>query len=494
MKLLSAYIAVDLHNHDSSITYFDGQNVNFYNHERSTQIKHNAIRSIEEMEKIIFDVWDVTLQEIDKIAVICTSKKYVNIHPLFKQKNVTLVDHHLAHYYSAKLLNPTATKGIVIDGGGEDNVWWSIYDNDVLVNQGLFSETKGSFGDLLETYADQVCGISPPAYSTVSNWPDIAGKLMGLQSYGKIHPPTLEFLQNCVTSRKYLGRGFELMNTKETQENKIDVAHTMHLHLEQILLDMFNEFFDSNDEICYSGGTAQNVIWNTALRKYFPKIFIPPHCGDTGLSLGGIEYIRSLNNLEPFNLDGFPFITYDVCPNVCPSLDTIRKTARLLANNKIVAFYQGNGEIGQRALGNRSILLNPMIENGKDMVNTIKHREYYRPFGAVVLDEYKTEYFNVDESFENQYMLYVAKTKNKDNLPAVTHVDGTCRIQTLSHQNPILRALIEEFHKLTSCPVLLNTSLNIAGRPIASYPEAVYDLIFYSKLDYAVIGNKTCGF
>ena len=152
----------------------------------------------------------------------------------------------------------------------------------------------------------------------------------------------------------------------------------------------------------------------------------------------------------------------------------------------MIGWYQGHGEIGPRALGNRSILMNPLIPDGKEKINKIKNRENYRPFGASVLAEFKDEYFDLE--YENPYMLFVGNSKNDSN--CITHVDGTCRVQTVKDENSSFRLLLEEFYKLTECPILLNTSLNLAGKPIAGYIENAIELFETSEIDILFVGNK----
>ncbi|NDD59261.1 MAG: hypothetical protein EBZ47_08465, partial [Chlamydiae bacterium] len=154
---------------------------------------------------------------------------------------------------------------------------------------------------------------------------------------------------------------------------------------------------------------------------------------------------------------------------------------------KIVAWYQGHGEIGPRALGHRSILMDPRIQNGKDIINRVKNREFYRPFGTSVLSEYAKEYF--DLNFENPYMLYLGTTQ-KSNLQSITHVDGTCRAQTVNESfDYAFRKLLEFFHELSGCPVLLNTSLNEAGKPIAGWIDNAINLFKSTAIDVLVIGD-----
>ena len=178
----------------------------------------------------------------------------------------------------------------------------------------------------------------------------------------------------------------------------------------------------------------------------------------------------------------FPFIQSDVTPLSLPSLETIIEIANLLSSGKVVGWYQGNGEIGPRALGNRSVLMDPRISNGKEIINKIKKRENYRPFGASILKEHAG-------SYTDDFMLYT-KTFPINLYPAITHVDGTCRLQVVDKNNDIFYNVLTEFHKITGCPILLNTSLNIAGKPIASRPEHALEFFYKSELDVMVIGNE----
>ena len=159
-----------------------------------------------------------------------------------------------------------------------------------------------------------------------------------------------------------------------------------------------------------------------------------------------------------------------------------------MAQGKIVAWYQGHGELGPRALGNRSILMNPTIKDGKKILNDkVKKREWFRPFGASVKEEHASEYFDLKH---NPYMLFTSKVLSKD-LDAVTHVDNTCRHQTVNvKQNEDFYNLLDSYQKITGMPVLLNTSLNLGGKPIASRPEEAIELMHTTELDAVCIGDE----
>ena len=149
--------------------------------------------------------------------------------------------------------------------------------------------------------------------------------------------------------------------------------------------------------------------------------------------------------------------------------------------------YQGRSEAGPRALGNRSILLDPRIRDGKDIVNNIKKREWYRPFAGTILKDHAHEWFDMKQLEESPFMMYAVDAKeNAINLvPAIVHVDGTCRIQTITHQqNTHYYNLIEEFYAQTNIPILFNTSFNLAGDPLVETMDDAFDVLNRSEINY----------
>jgi len=167
----------------------------------------------------------------------------------------------------------------------------------------------------------------------------------------------------------------------------------------------------------------------------------------------------------------------------------LQKTAQLIADGNVVGWYQGKMEWGPRALGNRSILADPRRADMKDILNMkIKHRESFRPFAPSILEEYASEYFEID--IPSPYMLMVAPVRKPNEIPAVTHVDGTGRLQTVSKEsNTLYYNLINEFYKITGVPVIINTSMNVMGEPIVNTPEETYSMILKTDMDYLVMGN-----
>lgn len=167
--------------------------------------------------------------------------------------------------------------------------------------------------------------------------------------------------------------------------------------------------------------------------------------------------------------------------------------AELIANKNIVALFQGRSEAGHRALGNRSILYDPRDPNGKDHVNIVKQREAYRPFAASVMLEHVHDWFDMAGLKESPFMMFAVDViKDKQKLiPCVTHVDGTCRIQTITkEQNINFYNLIDAFYKLTGVPMLFNTSFNLAGEVIVETEDEAIDVLQRSKIDYLYLPKK----
>ncbi len=474
--------------YDSNISYFDGYKVHYLKSERLYNIKYHAYDNLWEWKKDIKKIFDVDEKDIDEIAIIIdpwrnklpmdNEEFYPAIeYEYIPTKNkVWRINHHLAHALSCwPLYEKRPDYEVIVDGFGDMNNAWTVIKKDKILERG-YTDKNGSLGWSMSESA---------MWLKIKDDYGSAGKLMGLQSYGRI----LKDFRNLLNYNMYSIDKLFSINNDLAHKQPLDWIRTVHNKVSDILVDFFEKITnkDYNATISYSGGVAQNVIWNTAIKNKFKNLIIPPHCNDEGLSLGALEYLRIKNNLPKFKLTNFPYIQSDEKPEQVASTETIIKTAEHLKNNKIVAWYQNNGEIGPRALGNRSLLLNPLINNGKDVINKIKKREAYRPFGASVLQEYVKEYFNTE--IDNPHMLYVGKTTKK-NLKCITHIDGTCRFQSVDKNNKTYYNLIKEFYKRTECPLLLNTSFNINGKPIMSNLNDAKEFFQNSDIDVLVIGNK----
>lgn len=170
------------------------------------------------------------------------------------------------------------------------------------------------------------------------------------------------------------------------------------------------------------------------------------------------------------------------------------KAVDVLLNQEIVAFFQEKkSEIGPRALGNRSILFDPRNKNGKEIVNKIKKRENYRPFAGSILAEHANTWFEMGNIKESPYMLYSVPVKEnkKNKIPSIVHVDGTCRVQTVTkEQNNQFYNLIQCFYKKTNIPILLNTSFNMAGEPLVNTMEDAINTIKKTNIKYFYVSRK----
>lgn len=524
--------------HDCNVTYTDGTQVRYVKLERNLQIKHYnwAHRTTDDVPSLLEyaqRILGVDFRDLDGICFAIDTELHkidrtLQINELFfeldKSKNpfwaqfscpIYIIDHHYAHIFTVwPLTDITKVKHhFVFDGLGDHGRVSGIF------------ETQNDGSHKLVEYVDRTenLGLSVTmeqigtAYGMSGMRLDMSGKLMALKSYHNVPQDVTrqimafteplpyrhldQFIQIVRTAqgqesmpdgqRVWLGHKEYNFGPSHVQEQLIDLAYLLHVFGEQKLPTYFAQFANPSEVITYSGGTAQNTVVNTKLRERFPHIQIPPHCPDDGLSLGCVEFLRQRFDQAPFDNSQFPFWQSDTAPDSSPSAETIERTAELLAQGKIVGWYQGHGEVGPRALGNRSILMDPSIAGGKDIINAkVKHREPYRPFGASILSEYTNEYFVCD--YESPYMLYVIDCRRPDEFASIVHVDGSCRIQTVNEepQYAAYRDLIESFRRKTGVPMLLNTSLNVDGKPIAGHPDDAQTVFEHSELDAVVIGNE----
>ena len=495
-------LAIRLCAHDANISYFDGNAVHFYHPERSKQIKHFSYENIFEWLDEIRDVWGINYKSIDEIAIVFQPSvwglpeetetffpavdigKYKKFFP--SHCKVWRINHHYAHALSHwPVMDGSPDVSIVIDGLGDASKSATVFRGEKIVSE-VDYKIDGSIGASMCALA-RVLSIN----ETTHHFADLAGKVMALQSYGdldfeyfrKLSALGMSDLHKIFDPKEYLSHVGDLSIARH---KVLNLARTVHERIGDLMVEYFKAHAKKDDVIYYSGGVAHNVLWNTKLKESFPNLVIAPHAGDDGLSIGAMEWLRQRNNLPPLKFaKPYPFIQTDERAED-PTDQTIREAAILLAKGKSVGWYQGNGEAGPRALGNRSILMNPTIENARGLMNSIKKREGYRPFGASVLKEYASDWF--DLAFDNPHMLYVGTALSED-IKSITHIDGTCRVQTVDGATPF-RSLLEKFYGMTGCPVLMNTSMNVAGKPIAASEKDALDLFNGSNLDCMIFGNN----
>lgn len=284
--------------------------------------------------------------------------------------------------------------------------------------------------------------------------------MMGMAAYGdwaRYYKKVEEYFPSYYKQKYNFHKGIYDWGNIESEQDRFDIAAAVQMVYQQRL----NEFMRMANSITgkmnlvFMGGCALNSSANTLLWNIFKDVWIMPNPGDAGSSLGAAAaaYGKHLEWKDPYlghNIEG----EYPV--------ETILKS---LLSNKIVAVANGRAEYGPRALGNRSILADPRDPNIKDKVNLIKQRELFRPFAPVVMEEYASEWF--DMQYTSPYMQYTPRCLKPELIPSVVHKDGTSRVQTVNKdQHAGLYSLLSRWHKITGVPILLNTSLNIKGQPL----------------------------
>lgn len=404
------------------------------------------------------------------------------------------VDHHYAHVLSSWPLG-YFEYGIAVDGRGPTQNTTMIFkdpfdlNNCKTIYENEYKSTeKASFGRVFDDIG-YIMGLSGSQL-------DFGGKFMGAQAYGM---PDEEYLESLdVRSIREVVRA-NLVNPvlnfsgEKSFENSnyLNLLTTYHKAWELILESLILEFIPKSSTVCFSGGVAQNTIFNERIFRHYPRMEFVPHCYDGGTSIGSMAFLCLYYGISFPSRKGFPYWQKDEIKGI-PTHEILVEIAIALQNGKIVGWHHGRGEIGPRALGNRSILMSPTISDGKKILNDlVKHREHWRPYSASVLEEYAGEWFVSDTP--SPYMMRAIQVRNEkwEQIPAVVHVDGTCRIQTVNReQNPLFYNLISEFHSLSGIPILLNTSLNNGGSPIVGRKESTLDLLKNSGLDMVCIGGE----
>jgi carbamoyltransferase len=436
---------------------------------------------------------------------------------------VLFIKHHLSHAASAFLVSSFEEAAILTaDGVGE----W-----------GTMSLGVGKGKDIKvfrEMHFPNSLGLLYTAVTTYLGLEALIGegKIMGLAGYGK--PCYLNKFKEMVTvkadgsfmidqsffgfnkgSRMYSNKLIKALGRDRRPQEKIeqrhcDIAASLQKFTEDVLIIIANNLYNDSkmDKLCLAGGLFLNCVANSRILENTPfnEVFIQPAAGDSGGALGVAAYIYHsiLNNNRSCVMQD-AYLGPDFSQNQMKralvnqginfkefSDDSLFKyIAQRLSQNKIIGWFQGRMEFGPRALGNRSILANPANPEMKDLLNQkVKKRESFRPYAPAVLEEKINEFFNAKQF--SPFMLLSAQV-NKDKqsiLPAVTHIDGSARVQSVSKNiNPRLWNLIKEFENITGLAVILNTSFNLNKEPIVCAPEEAVSCFKRSQMDCLVLGN-----
>ena len=375
--------------------------------------------------------------------------------------------------------------------------------------------------DLNETFdleADEGPGIGK-VWDAVTNYCGFhvneCGKTMGLSAYGAPNPNLPDLFQNDTANKDLIKAFYPYKAELNTNKyNILDVLESADQDMafkvqeetqEQVLkLIIKASEMSNNKNVVLSGGYALNCVSNyyylDKLKEHDINLYVEPNSSDAGTATGAAllyhyrkgdinkrERIESLYLGPEQEYTGYDVFQIIDSYNGQVNDASYKEIAELIKEGNIVAIFQGRSENGPRALGNRSILFNPTIKNGKDIVNKVKKREWFRPFAASVMKEYAHDWFDMKGLKESPHMMYAVDVKEdkKNLIPAVLHVDDTCRIQTVNKNvNEHYYNLIEEFYKLTGIPLLFNTSLNLAGDPLAETLDDVMKILIDSEMEY----------
>ncbi len=419
--------------------------------------------------------------------------------PGLDPEQVRFVPHHVAHAASAGLSVPEDNAVLVLDGRGESASHLAgAYRNgqlEVLRSQ----ELPHSLGLLYEDLTRHLGFLhSSDEY-----------KVMALASYGQ--PKFLGLLRELVHANEDGGFTVERIDWDalakartadgEMTDAHADLASSVQVRLEEVLLDLARWTYEASGglkTLTMAGGTALNCVANAriAAEGPFDRVWIQPAAGDAGTALGAALSLGGEH--VPFTTAALGRGWSDdeleaelkraAVPYTRPA-SIAHEAATVLARNGIVAWYQGRSEYGPRALGHRSLLAHPGDQHTQTRMNDVKGREQFRPIAPMVRAERFGDIF--DGVFPSPYMLFVHRVKPdwKDRIPAVTHVDGTARVQTVhTDTEPLVAEMLAEFERQTGLPVVVNTSLNTAGRPMVDTPREALELFGSAPVDLLAIG------
>jgi len=443
-------------------------------------------------EVVIFGGTDIVDERLEKEFDISETYKY---------------NHHECHAASAFYDSGFENAFIAsYDGGGNDGTF-CLYEADK--NEGLKKLNDYDVLDFSTCYSMASSFIKEISKSNdgLMNLLTGAGKIMGLSAYGsyneELYYKAYKFLntkssQNCYSDHYNIigdGAGVDSFSGKKAY----DLAFNIQLAFENLFIDKFKNYFNPSihKNICLSGGGALNVLLNDRLSKMHPntKFYVPPCPNDSGLSYGALCLHFKKKLITNPMYSGCKILDKEILPHVLTYRPWQKADPKLIAkellNGKIIGLCQGNSEVGPRALGNRSILANPSLFNIKDDINKkVKFREWFRPFAPVCCQEDASRFFETTNNVDYSYMSYSPKVKQEYRkfLPAITHVDGSARLQTLRHeQNPYLYELLKEFEKLSGYPILVNTSFNVKGKAILTHYQAALQNLDSTQLDAVIL-------
>jgi len=429
---------------------------------------------------------------------------------------------------SGSFSSHTMSNGQTAMGWETDTAFVCKYPDDyTLLFKRYGNESTAQYSDGVHEFDDSVPTVK--AYEGVSNYLGFeyieGGKTMGLAPYGKEDPNIPELLINSRGNKNVFRPHFpagsiidqfknpylrQKDNPKEWHRDfskcpdvAKNLAYKMQKQSQQAVLDLIKTTIEKTGikNVCIAGGYGLNCTANYFYRKNLPadvQLFCDPvsHDGGTSIGLAKIVWYQETKSTDKFPLDTvylgpkYDPETYlsDVDTEKFDVVETTAKdVAKLISERNIVSIFQGCSEAGPRALGNRSILYDPTDPNGKDYVNIVKGREWFRPFAGTILKEHANEWFDMAGMEESPYMMYAIDVQSDKQhiIPSINHVDDTCRIQTVTkEQNKHYYELITEFKEISGVPILFNTSFNLAGDPLVETIKDALETLEKSEMKY----------
>ena len=375
-------------------------------------------------------------------------------------KRIKNYNHHLCHAAAGFQTSPyPIATVVVIDAVGEwdtVSIWGAMYDKNYRATyKKLWSQSYPHSIGLFYSAITQRIGLHPldEEYITMgmSGW--------GTPKYTEVmrdvlldNPEELRFKLNLHT-----GLDSEFLGCATNEDIAASAQQLTEYLIHQVMTRARN--FGWSDNLVYMGGVALNCLANRRLGEYFNNIWIMPCPGDAGSSLGAAAL--AYGGRVQWTSAG---LGHDI-----PGDYPVERAMAALLSDRIVGVASGRAEFGPRALGNRSLLADPRGSDIKDQVNSIKRRQKFRPFAPVILQELSDRYFIMPKCWsDSRYMQVVAHCRFPEQYPAIIHVDGTSRVQTVPRDGSGIRKLLEAWYAETGCPMLLNTSLNIRGEPMVN--------------------------
>ena len=462
---------------------------------------------------------------------------------LSKSDRVVTVSHHLAHAYSAFAPSPF-DEGVVmvVDGVGsyrsdidepytenvdplarESESYYRFQGSEIeLLRKFWLKPTRGFLSDEFYNMPGLGAVYSRVATYIFGDW-NKCGEVMGLAPYGKpgkIAP--LMRLENDEVivpdwgeefNRPFLEESGETWENSPKLEHWQDMAWRVQQDTEEVLLKraIWLREMTGAKNLCLAGGVALNCVANGRILREagYDNVWVQPAAGDDGVAIGCAYYGQLALKKAPRRFvmkhaylgakhsdekidKALGELVVRIQTKTHRGDDVCRDAAKLLADGKIFGWFQGSSEFGPRALGNRSIIGDPRTADMRDRLNkVVKHRQAFRPFAPIVLAERAPEIF--EDYAESPFMLLALDVKPewRERIPAVVHVDGTARLQTVTEDtNPRLYRLLKEFDELTGVPVLVNTSFNVKGEPIVETPQDAINCFLGTGMDCLVLEDR----